>query len=149
MGLGFRGNECIASFKQILKQMKPKPFTLIQRNLFLYLLPSIVQRLPEEGGWVRTCSLFRFAVVATWVRAMDLPWDPDRYDLLAETRIFAITWCLWDWTDYSAVITFSFLEINDLYNFCCTSYCIRLDFEDICDQLREYRRSLRNQHVGC
>ena len=78
---------------------------------------------------------------------MDLVVDLDRYDQLCETPVFAVTWCLWDWSKHSAVIAFSFLEIGDLYNFCCTTYCIRLDFSDICDDLEQYRRSLRDVQI--
>ena len=70
--------------------------------------------------------------------------DFDRYDRLGDYQIFSVTWCLWDWSQHSAVVAFSFLEISDLYNFCCTTYCICLDFTDICDELNQYRRTLRN-----
>ena len=78
------------------------------------------------------------------VVVMDLAWDPDRYDSLSDTRIFAVTWCLWNWTDLSYVIIFSYLDISDLHTFCCTSYCIYIDFTDILDELESYRRSLRD-----
>ena len=30
-----------------------------------------------------------------------LEWDPDRYDYLSENRLFLISWCLWDYTEFA------------------------------------------------
>ena len=75
---------------------------------------------------------------------MDLAWDPDRYDQISFRPVFTVTWCLWNWTEYSAVVTFSFLEAGDLYCFCSTAYCIYLDFTDIREELSRYNRHLRD-----
>ena len=71
-------------------------------------------------------------------------WDPDRYDLLSDFRIFAVSWCLWDYSEHSCVVLFSFLSSEDLYIFCCSTYCIYIDFRDIFEETNQYIRSLRN-----
>ena len=80
----------------------------------------------------------------SWVSSMELEWDPERYDRLSDFRIFAVTWCLWDWTEFSSVRAFSFLEVVDIRSFCCTTYCIYLDFTDILEEIERSERSLRN-----
>ena len=99
-------------------------------------------KAPRVGGWV--ARFFCDSLFARHGCAMDLAWDPDRYDYISECRIFSVTWCLWDWTEFSAVVTFSYLEVGELYSFCCTTYCIYLDFTDIREELERYSQHLRN-----
>ena len=68
----------------------------------------------------------------------------DRYDRLTEFEIFNITWCLWDYCDFSCVFVFSYLSIGELSGFCCTTYCISVEFADILEELRRYREYLEN-----
>ena len=63
----------------------------------------------------------------------------DRYDNLTEFQIFNITWCLWDYSEFSCICVFSFLSISDLRVFCCTTYCISVELGDILEELDRYR----------
>ena len=91
--------------------------------------------------------LLRIFVCASWgiaYSAMELlQWDPERYDYISECPIFLATWCLWNWTEFSAVITFSYLDISDISNFCCSTYCIYLDFTAILNERHRYLLFLR------
>ena len=43
--------------------------------------------------------------------------DPDRYDYLSENRLFLISWCIWDYTEFAEVRVLSFLLVSDLQTF--------------------------------
>ena len=94
-----------------------------------------------EGGFTRFFCDSLFVIHGC---AMDLEWCPERYDLISDYRIFAVTWCLWDWTPFSSVLVFSYLEVGDIRCFCCSAYCIYLDFGDICLELDKYHQSLKD-----
>ena len=69
-----------------------------------------------------------------------LYWDPDRYDFISEYRLFAVSWTLWDYTEFSEVRLLSFFVVTDLRTFCSTCYCIYMDSQDILDRLDEFRQ---------
>ena len=75
---------------------------------------------------------------------MALQLDLDRYDHLADFEIFSVTWCLWDYCEFSCVYVFSFLSTGDLRAFCCATYCIRVDYQDIEEELERFRLHLEN-----
>ena len=68
----------------------------------------------------------------------------DRYDRLTDFQFFNITWCLWDYSDFSCVVSSPFLTIYELSAVCCTTFCISIDFADILEELRRYRHHLEN-----
>ena len=72
----------------------------------------------------------------------------DRYDNLTEFQIFNITWCLWDYGEFSYIRVFSFLSISDLSTFCCTTYCISLECVDILEELDRHREQLEDERRG-
>ena len=113
------------------------------RGIFILRVAILSSRPPREGGRVRTFFLCDSLFVLHGC-IMDLAWDPDRYDQISICRVFSVTWCLWNHTEFSAVVTFAFLEVGDLYCFCSTAYCIYLDFPDIREELERYNRHLRN-----
>ena len=63
----------------------------------------------------------------------------DRYDRLVEFQIFSVTWCLWDYSEFSCICVFSYLSIRDISAFCGTTFCISADFFDIVEELDRYR----------
>ena len=69
-----------------------------------------------------------------------LPWDPDRYDLISEYRLFSVCWTISDYTDFAEVRLFSFFVVTYLRTFCSVSYCIYIDIQDSLDRLDEFRR---------
>ena len=113
------------------------------RGIFILRVAILSSRPPREGGRVRTFFLCDSLFVLHGC-IMDLAWDPDRYDQISICRVFSVTWCLWNHTEFSAVVTFAFLEVGDLYCFCSTAYCIYLGFADIREELERYNRHLRD-----
>ena len=77
-----------------------------------------------------------------------LAWDPDRYDLVSEYRIFLVSRCIWDHTVFAEVILFSFLGDSDLEHFCATCYSIHVDRPEIrsrLNELQEHERLARSR----
>ena len=91
--------------------------------------------------------VIRFLCSYGWLMARRLDLD-DRYDNLTEFQIFNITWCLWDYSEFSCIRVFSFLSISDLSVFCCTTYCISVELVDILEELDRYREHIEDERRG-
>ena len=68
-----------------------------------------------------------------------LEWDPDMYDYLSENRLFLISCCIWDYTEFAEVKVLSFLLVSDLQTFCSCCYAVHLDSDDIFSRIRQFR----------
>ena len=68
-----------------------------------------------------------------------LAWDPERYDILSEHRLFLVSWSIWNFSDFAEVRLVSFLSVSDLQVFCSTCYAIHLDREDIIFRIGQFR----------
>lgn len=98
-------------------------------------------------GGFNVSYVIRFLCSHGWLMARRLDLD-DRYDNLTGFQIFNITWCLWDYSDFSCILVFSFLSISDLSAFCCTTYCISVELVDILEELDRYREHLEDERRG-
>ena len=108
------------------------------RNLSMVAIDF--QGMPPLGGRAGFPLLCGFAFLSNGGVMVPLAWDPDRYDIISEHRLFLCTWTIWDHCEFAEVRLFAFLAISDLQSFCSVSYCIYVDSEDILARRNEFRR---------
>ena len=64
------------------------------RNLSMVAIDC--QGMPPLGGRVGFPLLCGFAFLSNGGVMVPLAWDPDRYDIISEHRLFLCTWTIWD-----------------------------------------------------
>ena len=91
--------------------------------------------------------LSRIFICASWGTAhlaMEiLQWDPERYVYISECPIFLATWCLWNWTEFSVGIVFSYLDISDISNFAAQRIALNWTSRTFLNERHRYQQFLR------